>query len=288
MNNLLKPYLMLLPVLVFLIGILVVGVMTTFFQSIGYFSAIGSNEITLEHYKRLLTDKGLIESLIFSIKTSFLSALLSTIGGVIIAIAAYKLGKEGKLIALTFRLPVIVPHLLSVLLVYNIFSQTGLLARFAYNIGFISSFEEFPVLLYNKNGFGIILAYIWKELPFIAFIIYNVLSKLSNKFSDASRNLGATGFQTMKYVVFPIVLPSVLSSFILVFAFSFGAYEIPMLLGGTYPKALPVKAYIEYINPMLSNRPYAMAINFLIAFVGFLLAFIYFKCFERVSKYEKQ
>ena len=288
MNNLLKPYLMLLPVLVFLIGILVVGVMTTFFQSIGYFSAIGSNEITLEHYKRLLTDKGLIESLIFSIKTSFLSALLSTIGGVIIAIAAYKLGKEGKLIALTFRLPIIVPHLLSVLLVYNIFSQTGLLARFAYNIGFISSFEEFPVLLYNKNGFGIILAYIWKELPFIAFIIYNVLSKLSNKFSDASRNLGATGFQTMKYVVFPIVLPSVLSSFILVFAFSFGAYEIPMLLGGTYPKALPVKAYIEYINPMLSNRPYAMAINFLIAFVGFLLAFIYFKCFERVSKYEKQ
>lgn len=288
MNNLLKPYLMLLPVLVFLIGILVVGVMTTFFQSIGYFSAIGSNEITLEHYKRLLTDKGLIESLVFSIKTSFLSALLSTMGGVIIAIAAYKLGKEGKLIALTFRLPVIVPHLLSVLLVYNIFSQTGLLARFAYNIGFISSFEEFPVLLYNKNGFGIILAYIWKELPFIAFIIYNVLSKLSNKFSDASRNLGATGFQTMKYVVFPIVLPSVLSSFILVFAFSFGAYEIPMLLGGTYPKALPVKAYIEYINPMLSNRPYAMAINFLIAFVGFLLAFIYFKCFERVSKYEKQ
>lgn len=288
MNNLLKPYLMLLPVLVFLIGILVVGVLTTFFQSIGYFSAIGSNEITLEHYKRLLTDKGLIESLIFSIKTSFLSALLSTIGGVIIAIAAYKLGKEGKLIALTFRLPIIVPHLLSVLLVYNIFSQTGLLARFAYNIGFISSFEEFPVLLYNKNGFGIILAYIWKELPFIAFITYNVLSKLSNKFSDASRNLGANGFQTMKYVVFPIALPSVLSSFILVFAFSFGAYEIPMLLGGTYPKALPVKAYIEYINPMLSNRPYAMAINFLIAFVGFLLAFIYFKCFERVSKYEKQ
>ena len=288
MNNLLKPYLMLLPVLVFLIGILVVGVLTTFFQSIGYFSAIGSNEITLEHYKRLLTDKGLIESLIFSIKTSFLSALLSTMGGVIIAIAAYKLGKEGKLIALTFRLPIIVPHLLSVLLVYNIFSQTGLLARFAYNIGFISSFEEFPVLLYNKNGFGIIMAYIWKELPFIAFITYNVLSKLSNKFSDASRNLGATGFQTMKYVVFPIALPSVLSSFILVFAFSFGAYEIPMLLGGTYPKALPVKAYIEYINPMLSNRPYAMAINFLIAFVGFLLAFIYFKCFERVSKYEKQ
>lgn len=288
MNNLLKPYLMLLPVLVFLIGILVVGVLTTFFQSIGYFSAIGSNEITLEHYKRLLTDKGLIESLIFSIKTSFLSALLSTIGGVIIAIAAYKLGKEGKLIALTFRLPIIVPHLLSVLLVYNIFSQTGLLARFAYNIGFISSFEEFPVLLYNKNGFGIIMAYIWKELPFIAFITYNVLSKLSNKFSDASRNLGANGFQTMKYVVFPIALPSVLSSFILVFAFSFGAYEIPMLLGGTYPKALPVKAYIEYINPMLSNRPYAMAINFLIAFVGFLLAFIYFKCFERVSKYEKQ
>lgn len=180
------------------------------------------------------------------------------------------------------------PHLLSVLLIYNIFSQTGILARILFSLGVIDSFESFPQILYLKNGFGIILAYVWKELPFIAFITYNVLSKLSTKLSDAARNLGASSFQAMRYVVIPLLIPSILSSFILVFAFSFGAYEIPMLLGATYPKALPVKAYIEYINPMLSNRPYAMAINFFIASMGLFLAYIYFKCFERVTRYEKQ
>lgn len=288
MKILLKPYLMLLPVLIILIGILGIGVMTTFTQSIGYFSAIGSNDFTLDNYMRLLTDKGLIESLVFSMRTSFISAFISTLGGVILAVAVYKLGYEGDLLSKSFRIPIIVPHLLSVLLIYNIFSQTGILARILFSLGVIDSFESFPQILYLKNGFGIILAYVWKELPFIAFITYNVLSKLSTKLSDAARNLGANSFQAMRYVVIPLLIPSILSSFILVFAFSFGAYEIPMLLGATYPKALPVKAYIEYINPMLINRPYAMAINFFIASMGLFLAYIYFKCFERVTRYEKQ
>ena len=47
----------------------------------------------------------------------------------------------------------------------------------------------------------------------------------------------------------------------IIFAFSFGAYEVPFLLGPTTPNALPVKAYIEYSSPELFNRPYAMVIN---------------------------
>ncbi len=76
-------------------------------------------------------------------------------------------------------------------------------------------------------------------------------------------------------VIFPILMPSILSSFIIIFAFSFGAFEVPYLLGPTTPKSLPVKAYIEYSNPDLTNRPYAMVINtILIVISTFFNSFI--------------
>ena len=59
-------------------------------------------------------------------------------------------------------------------------------------------------------------------------------------------------------------MPAIKKAFLIILAFSFGAYELPFLLGPTLPKALPVQAYIEYLSPDLLNRPYAMALNGLI------------------------
>lgn len=39
--------------------------------------------------------------------------------------------------------------------------------------------------------------------------------------------------------------------------------SVPHLIGATVPKALPVQAFIEYTNPLLENRPYAMAYSML-------------------------
>ena len=54
----------------------------------------------------------------------------------------------------------------------------------------------------------------------------------------------------------------------IVFAFAFGAYEIPALLGASYPKALPVLAWERFTDPDLATRPEAMALAALIALVA--------------------
>ena len=38
-----------------------------------------------------------------------------------------------------------------------------------------------------------------------------------------------------------------------------GAMRLPLLLGATVPKALPVEAYLSYMSPQLRDRPYALA-----------------------------
>src|SRR5699024_1972795 len=154
-----------------------------------------------------------------------------------------------------------------------------------YFIGLIKEPFQFPSLLYEKKGVGIIIAYLWKEVPFVAMVTYTILGNLSYNLSEVALNLRATNRQVFFHVFLPLIMPSVLSAFIIIFAFSFGAYEVPFLLGATSPKALSVKAFIEYSNPDLTNRPYAMVINMILTFLSFILVGLYQKTFELISKY---
>lgn len=81
-----------------------------------------------------------------------------------------------------------------------------------------------------------------------------------------------------------MLVTSILSSFIIIFAFSFGAFEVPYLLGPTTPKSLSVKAYIEYSNPDLTNRPYAMVINTILIVISTFLIILYRKSLDIFKK----
>ncbi|MGM0502858.1 MAG: ABC transporter permease, partial [Bacillota bacterium] len=79
--------------------------------------------------------------------------------------------------------------------------------------------------------------------------------------------------------------PSIGSAFIIVFAFSFGAFEIPFLLGPTYPKTLPVMAYQKYISSDLMQRPYAMVIAVVLTVICVALIYFYKKSVDLVLRY---
>lgn len=287
MNAKLKPYLLLAPILAILCLVFVAGIILAFLQSIGYFPVVGLTHLTLDYYRAILIDQGFQKALVFSLYIALVSAGLATALGVVSALALYKVGRGNGLIETLYRIPVIVPHLVSVLLVYNLLSQSGLLPRLFLALGLIDGQADFPALLYNRNGAGIILAYLWKEIPFAALSAYAVLKGLSSRLTDTARNLGASARQAFFHVTLPLIAPSVFSSFIILFAFNFGAYEVPYLLGPTTPKTLPVLAFIEHTNPVLQNRPYAMAMNIIITLIALGLTWLYFKAFARISRYGK-
>ena len=51
---------------------------------------------------------------------------------------------------------------------------------------------------------------------------------------------------------------------------------MPLLLGSTLPKALPVQTYIEYTHPDLTHRPYAMALNMIMLLICLIAAGVYY------------
>lgn len=264
-----KPYLEVMPIVALLLFVLVFGIFGALMQSLGYFPFIGMKEITLEYYSRIFTNSGFLKSLSFTLYISAISSIIAVILGIVIASLIVSLNSKKEYI---YKIPMVVPHITVALFAITFLSDTGFFARMLYSMGLKNAQEIFSSILFSSNGLGIILAYIWKETPYVMLTCLAVLKRLSSKHEMAAINLGASKWYAFRRVTLPMLLPTILSVFTIIFSFSFGAYEIPMLLGATVPKAIAVQAFIEYQNPMMSNRPYAMAMNMVI--IGFCVIFV--------------
>nr|WP_243149535.1 ABC transporter permease subunit [Clostridium niameyense] len=271
--------------MIVIISIVFVGITSCLLQSLGYFPVVGLEKITFKYYKEVIKSPEFITSLNFSLYISIVSSVIATILGVILAYCIYKKENKNRIVNLLYKIPIIIPHTIAVILIINTLSRNGIVPRILYSMGLIKSQNSFPNLIMDKDGVGIILTYMWKEIPFIILVVYSVICNIDKKIWETALNLGASKFQTFFYVILPMLMPSILSSFIIIFSFSFGTFEVPYLLGSTKPKALPVKAYIEYSNPDLVNRPYAMVINMILIIICSFLVLLYSKCYYYFKKH---
>lgn len=275
MRRKLTPYILLVPQALLTI-LFLIGLVNGITQSLGVIPAFGLTEPTLLYYKEVLTKPDLLKSVLYSLKIAFSSALLSTAAGVMLcALLVTSRKTKGKMMRIV-QLPIIVPHVVVALFVINICSQNGLLARVCFRLGIIGEQQEFPMIIYDSHGIGIVIAYLWKEIPFIIYFVIALMANIDGKLGEASVNLGADKIQTFFRVTLPLCIHTICSGFLIIFVFALGAYELPFILGTTTPKALPVQAYIQYTHPDLRNRPYAMALNGIIIVISLVSAWIYF------------
>lgn len=269
------PYILIMPI-VFLGILFIYGIINALIQSLGYIPAFNLTNISLNYYLELLSNPTLLDSLKLSLTISIVSSLLSVILGIILtATLVYTGHTEGRVIQV-IKLAIIIPHTIVALFSISILSQNGLLARLLYNLGLISSQGDFPLLLYTKHSFGIILGFVWKQVPFVGYFSLSLMSSINNTLGEASENLGASKLKSFFYINLPLSMPAIRKAFLIILMFSFGAYDLPFLLGATIPNALPVQSYIEYLNPDLLHRPYAMAMNGLILLITWSMAGIYY------------
>ncbi|MCT4595884.1 MAG: ABC transporter permease subunit [Anaeromicrobium sp.] len=286
MNRNIKIFFMLLPTLLVIGGIFFIGILKGLFISLGYFPEVGLERFTLHYYKEVMKDRAFIDSFKFSLHTSFWSATIGVLMGVFLSYLLLERKNKDSIDYWLYKIPIIIPHTIGALIIYNMFSQTGIISRVFNYLGIIHNYNEFFQLVYDNHGLGIILTYIWKEIPFVVLVVYTVLKGINSKLAEAALNLGASKRQVFFHILLPLAGPSIMGTFIIIFAFSFGSFEVPFLLGPTNPRALPVKAYIEYTNADLKHRPYSMVINMVLSALSFILIVMYAKVFKKISKYE--
>ncbi|GAA3647651.1 ABC transporter permease [Asaccharospora irregularis] len=285
MKNKLKPYLLLLPVTIILLGVMGVGVINCIAQSLGYFPQIGLTELTFDYYREVLRNTTFLKSLLFTLKTSFISASLSVILGVWLSYVLMK-EKFSKFRRLILNTPIVVPHIVVVLLMFITFSQSGMVSRVLYKLNIIDTSSQFISIVSDQGGIGIIMVYLWKGIPYTTITTYNILRNMSDKLESVAINLGANKLQSFRYIILPLAMPSIISAFIMLFAFAFGSFEVPFLIGPSTPKTLAVQAYLSYSSSDLFQRPDAMVMNVTLSLISFVLLIVYNRVFEKFYKYK--
>jgi putative spermidine/putrescine transport system permease protein len=272
--------LLLAPALSIILVLFMGGLILGLFQSFGYSPWLGDYKLSFDAYTNIFQDEGFLRSLVLTCWIGFTSTILAMVLALLISLVLRQDFPGKRFVMFVFQLNVPIPHIVGAIGILFLISQSGLLARFSHQVGLISQSSEFPTLVYDKYAIGIIIEYLWKSIPFTGVILLAVLQSIGEDYEDVACSLGANWWQRLWYVIIPLVMPGLLRSSILVFAFTFGAFEIPFLLGQRYPSALPVLAYRSYHDVDLNARPEAMAMSIIIAALIMILVLAYMRLTE--------
>jgi putative spermidine/putrescine transport system permease protein len=267
-----EPLLRLLPLLLPLSLVFGCGLAITLLQSFGLLMFSYTYDDLFFAYRELFTDPWFLRSAAFSLYVAAASSSLAIVIGTALAYALWQMPERYRNFAIVYKIPLILPHIAVGFLAVTFLAKTGIIASMAFHLGLIDSFEGFPDLLYTSAGIDLIAAYIYKETPFVMVMVYAMLVRFDRRQIDTAGMLGAGRVRIFSTLVLPFILPAINTTFIILFIFTFGGFDLPFVLGDSYPGMLSIRIYEYFFHKDLALRPVAMAMLSLI-FV-FSLSFI--------------
>jgi len=182
-------------------------------------------QFSLESYR----DLGNPSIAIVTARTCFIS-VISTIITIIIAFpCAYFMARSRNqaILLLLIIIPFWTNFMIRVFAWMNILGASGFLNMFLLRMNFIKTNIEF---LFNQRA--VILVLIYMYLPYAILPLFSSIDKFDFSLLEAGRDLGATKMQSIFKVLLPNVRSGLSTAVIFTFIPMFGAYAVPMLVGG--------------------------------------------------------
>jgi putative spermidine/putrescine transport system permease protein len=141
-------------------------------------------------------------------------------------------------------------------------------------VGLITVFlrNNFGIVLARDLGFnilsfwGLTITYLFFQIPLMVLIIIPALEGLRKDWREAAEVLGATAVQYWRMIALPILFPSLLGTFALLFANAFGAVATAIALTGSSLNIVPIQLFAQIRGDVLGNPNlgYAMAFGMIV------------------------
>jgi len=188
--------------------------------------------LTWSQFLEATTTPRVLASYRLSFGASFLAALLNAAFGLIVAwvLVRYEFPAKRMVDALV-DLPFALPTAVAGIALTAIYSGNGLIGQW---LPFKVSFT--PI--------GVWVALVFIGLPFVVRTLQPVLEDLNRELEEAAATLGANRWQTFCKVIFPILMPALLTGFALAFARALGEYGSVIFIAGNMPM-------VSEITPLL-------------------------------------
>lgn len=187
---------------------------------------------TLDWYVRMLHDERVRSAAQNSLIIALVSTLVSTVIGTLAAMALERTRfRVKRLYEGAMYLPIIVPEIVMAI---------ALLVFF--NLAFTWLDQLFGLQL--KFGLGTItIAHIAFSFPFVAVVVRARLADFDRTLEQAAQDLGATDWQTFRYITLPLLMPGIIAGALLAFTLSIDDFVITFFTAGVGSTTLPLEIY---------------------------------------------
>ncbi|HEU4448672.1 MAG TPA: ABC transporter permease [Gaiellaceae bacterium] len=192
---------------------------------------------TTQAYEDFAANAELRASVVTSAKVAAVSSLAAAVLGLLAAIVLVRRRVVGKSAASALLLsPLVVPYI-------------------ALAIGLLVFFNEVSV----RPGFStIVMGHVVLSIPYTILILVPRLERLDVRLEEASRDLGAGALQTFRLITFPLLLPALVSAYIVAFVLSFDEIVVASFIAGD-TTTFPLYLFSQLRFPTLLPQVIAVA-----------------------------
>ena len=195
---------------------------------------------SLRWYAALMEDSDLISAVALSLKIAFFSALISVFFGTFTAFALnrYKRFRGRTLLNSMASTPLVMPDVIVGL------SLLLMLVSMQHWLG------------YPERGlFTILLGHALLGTAYANVVVTSRLREMDSKLNEAAMDLGCQPFQVFRLVTFPLLIPALVSAFLLTFTLSFDDVVLSSFLSGPGYSTMPMVIFSRArlgLNPTIN------------------------------------
>ncbi|WP_435923733.1 sulfate ABC transporter permease subunit CysT [Paenibacillus sp. DYY-L-2] len=236
---------------------------------------LNSTGLTWGKFWDVATDPRVLASYKISFLTAAGAALIDTVLGLLLAWVLVRYDFPGKkLFDAMIDLPFALPTAVAGVALTAIYSQNGWIG---------SLFEPLGIRL-AYSPVGITLALMFIGIPFVVRTVQPVLQDLDAEVEEAAATLGASRFRTFRSVVFPELLPPLLTGFALAFSRGIGEYGSVVFISGNMPMKTEIAPLLIMTKLEQFDYAGATAVAILLLLISFVLLLLINSLQRRVRK----
>ena len=200
-----------------------------------------------------------------SFSTALIAALINAVFGLIVAWVLVRYDFPGRRIAdALIDLPFALPTAVAGIALTAVYAENGWIGSLLYPLGVKTAFSPL----------GITIALVFIGLPFVVRTVQPVLAEMERETEEAAVLLGARRWTTFAKVVFPELLPSLLTGCALAFARGLGEYGSVVFISGNMPMKTEIAPLIIMTKLEQFDYAGATAIALVMLAMSFALLFV--------------
>lgn len=269
-----------IPGLAVLIFFFALPVAMTIFYSFTNLALTGSKAanlefIGLENYKKLVSDPAVLNSLVKTLIFTVSCVLGQNILGFLIA---YLMQEKNtlfrRIVGPIFLAAWVMPEVVGAICVYSVFTDKGTLNAILAMFG-ISKVSW----LYRMPMFSVIIGNIWRGTAYSMMVYQAALDNVPGEVKESSKIDGAGRFQTVRYVVLPLIKNSIMTNAMLTTLMTLGTFGFIYIITAGGPgdatQTLPILMYQKAFKNY--DLGYGTAISMVLLLISAVFGLIYTK-----------